>query len=71
MNLSLCCILQTRAISFLLGPNILLSTLFSNTVYFLTLVWETKFRTHTQQQVVHKCLESSWEGKRFWTESQN
>jgi hypothetical protein len=36
---------------FHLGPNILLSTLFWNTIYFLTLVCENKFHTHTKQEV--------------------
>jgi hypothetical protein len=47
-SLSLCSLLQPHATSFLLGPNILLSTLFSDTltIYTLPLVWETKFHTH-------------------------
>jgi hypothetical protein len=50
---SLCGLLQPPAISYLLGPNILLSTLVSNiSVCVLTLVWEViKFHTHTKQQV--------------------
>jgi hypothetical protein len=36
---------------FLLGPNIFLRTLFSDTIYVLPLVWETKFNTHTKQQI--------------------
>jgi hypothetical protein len=37
---------------FLLVPNILLSTLFSNTLSFVPpSMWETMFHTHTKQQV--------------------
>jgi hypothetical protein len=40
----------------LLGPNILLSTLFSHTsICVLPLVWETKFHTHTKRQVRLLC----------------
>jgi hypothetical protein len=34
-----------------LGPNILLNTLFSDTIYLLLLELETKFYTITKQQV--------------------
>jgi hypothetical protein len=47
---SLCCLLQPSALSTLLCPNTLLSTLFSKT-YVFPLVWETKFHTPTKQQV--------------------
>jgi len=48
---SLCSILQPPAASSILGPNILLSTLFSNTLHVVALVWEIKFHAHTKQQV--------------------
>jgi hypothetical protein len=50
---SLCNFLQPPITSFLPGPNILLSTPFSNTVqiYVLPLMSATKFHTHTNQQV--------------------
>jgi hypothetical protein len=38
--------------SCLLGPNILLSNLSSNKIYFLTPVWETKF--HSRKQTTGK-----------------
>jgi len=45
---SLCRLLQPPATSSLLGPNIFLSILSSNTLnYVFPLVWETKFHTHT------------------------
>jgi hypothetical protein len=51
-NSSLCSLPQSPSTSFLLGPNILLSTLFSNTLSLCTpLVWETKLYTHTKCEV--------------------
>jgi hypothetical protein len=49
---SLCSLLQSSITSSRLGPNIL-SALCSQTpsVCVLPLVWETKFHTHTKQQV--------------------
>jgi hypothetical protein len=48
---SLCSLLQPHTTSSLLGQNILLNTLFSNTlICVLLLVWETKFHRHTKQQ---------------------
>jgi hypothetical protein len=48
----LCSLLQPSATSSLLGPNILLSTLLSDTlIYVLSLVWKTKFHIHTKQQI--------------------
>jgi hypothetical protein len=50
-SFSSCNFLNSTVISCVLGPNILLRTLFSNTlsVYALPLVWDTKFHTHTKQ----------------------
>jgi hypothetical protein len=45
---SLCSFLHDPSSS-LLGPNILLNTLFSKTLSLCSLKWETKFRTHTIQ----------------------
>jgi hypothetical protein len=47
----LCSLDQLLATSPLLGPHILLSTLFSYTVCVLPLVWGTTFHAHTEQQV--------------------
>jgi hypothetical protein len=48
---SLCSLLQSPATSSLLGPYVPLSTLFSNpSVCFLPFVWETRFRTHTNDR---------------------
>jgi hypothetical protein len=50
---------------FLLGPNVLLSSLFSNTkvvreqgamFYVLPIVWETRFRTHTKEGINYFCM---------------
>jgi hypothetical protein len=47
---SLCSLLQPPATTSLLGTNILLSALFSNTLTcVLPLVWETKLHTHIKQ----------------------
>jgi hypothetical protein len=51
---SLCILLQSPATSFLLGPNIFLSTLFQTPwIHFLPLVWETKFRICTKQRLIY------------------
>ena len=51
LSSSLCSFLHSLATSYLLGPNILLNTLFSNTLSLhFSLMWETKFHTHTKQQ---------------------
>jgi hypothetical protein len=48
----LCSLLQPPAISSLLGPNIYSAPYFQTSLtYVLPLVWETKFHTHTTQQV--------------------
>jgi hypothetical protein len=47
----LCSFLQPSVTSSLLGPNILISTLFSNILSVLPLEWETKFHTHAKLQV--------------------
>jgi hypothetical protein len=45
--------------SSLLGPNILFSTLFSNTLSLCSpSVWETKFHTHTSDRTKHCLLPS-------------
>jgi hypothetical protein len=53
LSSSLCSLLHSPVNSSLLGQNILLSTLFSNTLSLCSSlsVWETKFHTHTKQQV--------------------
>jgi hypothetical protein len=52
LSSSLRSLLHSPVASSLLGPNILLSTLFSNTLSLCSSsVWETKFHTHTKQQV--------------------
>jgi hypothetical protein len=49
---SLCSFLKLSVTSFLLGPNILLSTLFSNTLNLCSsLNVRVKFNTHTKQRV--------------------
>jgi hypothetical protein len=49
---SLCSLELPSATSSHIGPNILHSTLFSNNLSLCSsLVWETKFHTHTKQQV--------------------
>jgi hypothetical protein len=45
-----CSFLHSPVTSSLLGPNILLSTLFSNIAYVPPSIWATKFHTHTKQQ---------------------
>jgi hypothetical protein len=51
LSSTLCSILQPPITSTLLGPNIHLSTLFSNTLaYIPPSMWMTKSDTHTQQQ---------------------
>jgi hypothetical protein len=46
----LCNFLHSPVTSSLLGPNILLSTLFSNVLsLYLPLMWDTTFHTHTKQ----------------------
>jgi hypothetical protein len=48
---SLCSLLQHPATFAILGPNTLISTLFSDTPIFVPpLVWETKFHIRTKQQ---------------------
>jgi hypothetical protein len=47
----LCNFLQSPVSSSLFSPNIPLSTLFSNTLNILLLMWQTKFHTHIIQQV--------------------
>ena len=55
LSSSLCSFLQSTVISSLLGPNILLSTLVSNTLSLRSFLnWETKFHTHTKQQQNYK-----------------
>ena len=50
-NSWLCCLLHSPVTSSLLGPNILLNTMFSNTLSFLLpSMSATKFHTHTKQQ---------------------
>jgi hypothetical protein len=46
----LCNVLQPPVTSSLFGPNILLSTLFSNILSLCSLMYETKFHTHTELQ---------------------
>jgi len=50
---SLCSLLQPPTTSSLLDTNILLSTLFSNTLNLRSAfrIWQTNFHTHTKQQV--------------------
>jgi len=44
-------LLQSRVISFLLGPNIFLNITFSNTLGLIPpSMWKTEFDTHTKQQ---------------------
>jgi hypothetical protein len=50
-NLSLYSILQTSPPSSVLGQNILLSTLFLNTLKVFPLLWQTKFHSRAKQQV--------------------
>ena len=51
LSSSLCSFLHSVVTSSLLGPNILLYTLFSNTLSLvLPSMWATKFHTHTKQQ---------------------
>ena len=48
LSSSLCHFLHTTVTSSFLGPNILLSTLFSNTLSLRSsIMWATKFHTHT------------------------
>jgi hypothetical protein len=47
-SFSLCSFPQPPVTSFVLCPNILLSTLFSDTVYVSPLMLNTKFCTHTE-----------------------
>jgi hypothetical protein len=48
---SLCSLFQPPATPFLLGPNMLISSLFSDTIYAPPFVWETKCHTHTKKKV--------------------
>jgi hypothetical protein len=51
LSSSLCSFLHSSVISSLLGQNILLNTLFSDTLRtLLPSMWETKLQTHTTQQ---------------------
>jgi hypothetical protein len=71
-----CNLLCSPLTSSLLDPNILLRTLFWNTLsLYLPLLWETKFHTHTKQMTVvvlyfitFAFLDSRREDKRLWTE---
>jgi hypothetical protein len=59
---SFCSFLQPPVISCLFGPNILLSTLFSNTLSLCSLMQETKFHTRTEpftsnQRIQFSCTE--------------
>jgi hypothetical protein len=74
---SLCNFLQPPTISFNLGPNNLLSTLFSNT---FSLCSSLKFKDQVSYPYktigkiivsyisIFTCLYSMWEDERFWTE---
>jgi hypothetical protein len=72
----LCNLLHSPVTSSLLGPNILLRTLVSNTlVYSLPLMWQTKFHTHTKQVaelwflyiLTFTFLDNGWDDKRLWS----
>jgi hypothetical protein len=56
MNFLIMQILKSRIISNLLSPNILLSTLFSDTLYILSLKSETKYHTHTKLHKIYNLL---------------
>jgi hypothetical protein len=64
--------LYSTVISSLLDTNILLYTLFSNTLSLISLsMWATKFQTHTKLQAnlefcVSQSLISSWKKSAFW-----
>jgi len=66
---SLCNLLHSPVTSSLLGPNILLNTMFSNTLnFFPPAMSTTKFHTHTHTKQQAKFLDSKLEDKRFCTE---
>jgi hypothetical protein len=53
LSLSLCSFLHSFVTSSLLGPNILLNTIFSTPSAYVPLsTWATKFHTHTKQQEI-------------------
>jgi hypothetical protein len=62
----LCSLLHPSNTSYFFSPDILLSTLYLNTLSVLHLLWETKFHTHTVLQVklyffiYERRLKSSW-----------
>ena len=52
LNSSLCSLLHSPNTSSLLGPNIFLSTLFSNTLSYVSpSMWAMKFQTHTNNRL--------------------
>jgi hypothetical protein len=50
LRTTLCSFLHLPVTLFLLGPKILLSTLFSNTLILCSSMSETKFHTHTEPE---------------------
>jgi hypothetical protein len=72
---SLCSLIQPPTTSSILGSNSVSAPCQTPPVYVLPLVWETKFHTHTTQQVklvlyvlIFKFLKRRREDMRCWTE---